>query len=81
MIAAYTLIYTSLLIISGCLQLAGANMSLLEGPAGGERASFVFSTMPVRWPGLQTGIRCPPGSVPVLPRAELTGGSDAEAEI
>lgn len=34
MITAYTLIYTSLLIIPGCLQLADANTSLLLGPVG-----------------------------------------------
>lgn len=78
MITAYTLIYASLLIIPGCLQLADANTSLLLGPAG--RVEGVLSSFSPR-PFLlhlcsqtkKTGIRCPPGSVPALPRAETDG--------
>lgn len=49
MITAYTLIYTSLLIISGCLQLAEASTSHVLGPAEG---SSTVSTPPVLTPSV-----------------------------
>lgn len=67
MFTAYTLIYTSLLIISGCLQLADASTSLLLGPVGGKGSPLQLPLLtvvpgPIRGSSVLSPVSQPPQS-------------------